>query len=156
MIQIHRLEFIRQVSALILWHNLPLGSDGKMSPKGIIVRQSKFKVKQTIDQLAVILQAHGATVYVRIDQQAELKKVGEKIPPLEFLLFGNPRGGGPIMAENPLAALDLPLKVIAWEDGKANSWIAYNDAAYIRGRYDLPAALVSPLAFDHLLKSLIK
>jgi len=87
-----------------------------MNPNGVITKPSPYSVKETIDRLQIFLQQHGATIYARIDQQAELQKAGINIPPLEFIMFGNPKAGGPVMVENPIAALDLPLKVIAWED----------------------------------------
>ena len=59
-----------------------------------------------------------AIVYARINQQSKAHNVGKEIPPLEFILFGNPKAGGLIMAENPIAALDLPLKIIAWQDAE--------------------------------------
>src|SRR6201986_2176024 len=96
-----------------------------MNPNGVIIRPSGYSVKETIDRLQVFLLQHGATIYARIDQQAEVQKAGQNIPPLEFILFGNPKAGGPIMAENPLAALDLPLKAIAWEDKDGRAWLGY-------------------------------
>src|SRR5689334_22855087 len=94
-------------------------------PKGVIVHLSPYTVNDTMNRLASFLQEHGATIYARIDQQAEVRSAGINTLPLEFLLFGNPHAGGPIMAENPLAALDLPLKVIAWEDAQQRVWLAY-------------------------------
>ena len=122
-----------------------------MSPKGVIIRPSKYSVKGTIDRLVAFLQQHGATIYARINQQAELKLVGQEIAPLEFILFGNPKAGGPIMVENPLAALDLPLKVIAWEDNQKKVWLAYNEATYIAARYSLSHTLINPLNLDPMI-----
>jgi uncharacterized protein (DUF302 family) len=127
-----------------------------MNTKGVTIRQSPFSVKETIDRLASFLQQHGATIYARIDQQAELQKAGLNIPPLEFIMFGNPKAGGPIMVENPLAALDLPLKVIAWEDDRKNVSIAYNDTFYIEERYSLVHNENSPLKLDSLISMALK
>nr|GFA46883.1 hypothetical protein [Tanacetum cinerariifolium] len=80
------------------------------------VQPSPYTVPETIDRVQALLLSHGATIYTRIDQQAELRSVGQSIRPLQFLLFGNPRAGGPLLAANPLVALDLPLKIIAWEN----------------------------------------
>lgn len=122
-----------------------------MNPKGVITKPSLYSVKETIDRLQAFLQQHGATIYARIDQQAELQKVGQNILPLEFIMFGNPKAGGPIMIENPVAALDLPLKVIAWEDDQQNVYIAYNDGLYIEERYSLKHRENSPLNLDNLI-----
>lgn len=119
--------------------------------KGITIHPSPYPVKETIDRLLEFLRLQGVTIYARIDQQMELDKVGLKMGALEYLLFGNPKAGGPVMQENPVAALDLPLKVIAWEDKDKKVWLAYNEAAFIRERYDLPAAVSAPLNLDGLI-----
>jgi uncharacterized protein (DUF302 family) len=127
-----------------------------MNPEGVIVRPSPYPVKETIDRLEAFLKQHGATIYARIDQQAELKKAGQEIAPLEFIMFGNPKAGGPIMIENPITALDLPLKVIAWEDGQQNVFIAFNEALYIETRYSLTHNEQSPLNLVGLIESALK
>lgn len=116
-----------------------------MQPKGIIEQASPWSVRETIDRIADFLKGHGVTIYARIDQQSEVLKTGREIPPLEFLLFGNPKAGGPIMEENPMAALELPLKIIAWQDKEGKTWIAYNEAQYIEDRYSLRHDLTAPL-----------
>jgi uncharacterized protein (DUF302 family) len=127
-----------------------------MDPKGVIIQPSAYPVKETIDRLQTFLQQHGATIYARIDQQAELQKAGINISPLEFIMFGNPKAGGPIMTENLMAALDLPLKVIAWEDDQHNVFIAYNDALFIEERYALLHKENSPLNLDNLIAMALK
>ena len=127
-----------------------------MDPKGIIIQSSLYTVKETIDRLEAFLQQHGATIYARIDQQAELQKVGQIISPLEFIMFGNPKAGGPVIIENPIAALDLPLKVIAWEDDKKGVFVAYNDALYIEERYSLMHNENSPLDLSSLISLALK
>jgi uncharacterized protein (DUF302 family) len=127
-----------------------------MNPNGVIIRPSKYSAKETIDRLQAFLQQQGATIYARINQQAEAQKVGQNLLPLEFILFGNPKAGVPIMAENPLAALDLPLKIIAWEDDQKKVWLAYNDASYIEERYSLLHTENSPLDLDNLIAMALK
>jgi len=122
-----------------------------MNPNGVITRQSPYTVTETIDRLQTFLQQHGATIYARIDQQAEVQKAGQTLLPLQFILFGNPKAGGPIMAQKPIAALDLPLKIIAWQDAENKVWLAYNDAQYIEERYDLTHNENSPLKLDGLI-----
>ena len=126
-----------------------------MNPKGITIRSSPWSVKETIDRLVVALEEHKATIYARINQQSEVHNAGKEIPPLEFILFGNPRAGGLIMAENPIAALDLPLKIIAWEDAAKRVWLAYNDAAYLEERYALSHDVMQPVNLDPLITNLI-
>jgi uncharacterized protein (DUF302 family) len=122
-----------------------------MTIPGAIIQPSPYTVPETIDRVQALLLSRGATIYTRIDQQAELHSVGQSIRPLQFLLFGNPRAGGPLLAANPIVALDLPLKIIAWEDDQAQVWIAYNKAAYIEQRYSLPPLVNSPLELASLL-----
>lgn len=122
-----------------------------MNPEGVSTYESKYPVKETIDRLQAFLQQHGATIYARIDQQDEVQKAGLSLSPLEYLLFGNPKAGGALMAENPLIALDLPLKVIVWEDAQKKVWISYNDAKYIEDRYGLLHTENTPLNLDLLV-----
>lgn len=127
-----------------------------MNPKGITILPSPYTVTETIDRLQAFLLAHGATIYARIDQSAEVSKATLQMPPLEFIMFGNPKAGGPIMIENPIAALDLPLKIIAWEDEESKVWLAYNDAAFIEERYALSQNPNSPLNLANLVANALK
>ena len=122
-----------------------------MNPNGVVVRPSAYTVNETIDRLQFFLQQHGATIYARINQQAEVQKAGQTLLPLQFILFGNPKAGGPIMAQNPIAALDLPLKIIAWQDAQNKVWVAYNDAHYIEERYGLLHNENSPLRLEGVI-----
>lgn len=127
----------------------------KLKTNGIVVRSSKYTVKETIDQLQVFLEQHGTIIYARIDQQAEVQRTGQQLLPLELIVFGNPRAGGALMAKHPLVALDLPLKVIAWEDEAHKVWLAYNTAAYIGERYSLEPDPQSPLHLDKLITAVL-
>jgi len=127
-----------------------------MSPEGVIIRRSPYPVRETIDRMQEFLQEHGATIYAWIDQQAEINKTGQNLLPLEFLLFGNPKAGGPVMIESPVAALDLPLKIIAWEDKDQKVWIAYNDAGYIKHRFGLPDTISAPLNIDPVILKILE
>lgn len=122
-----------------------------MKNAGIIKQRAIQSVMATIDKLQELVVMNGGTIYARINQQDELKKNGIAIPPLEFLLFGNPSIGGSMMLENPIVALDLPLKVIAWEDGQQQVWVAYNDNSYLQERHGLKPDNNSPLALDKLI-----
>jgi uncharacterized protein (DUF302 family) len=135
-----------------MWH---LQSD-LMESNGIIVRPSKASVKTTINHFVEFLQNHGATIYARIDQQAEAQKAGVELRPLEFLLFGNPAKGAQLMKENILSALDLPLKIIAWGDEDGKTWVAFNDVTYVTARFDLSADKDSPLNLGPMVEYLLK
>jgi uncharacterized protein (DUF302 family) len=123
----------------------PFKEINMMNTEGIITRTSPYEVKETIDRLIVFLEKNGAAIYSRIDQESEVRKTGRVILPLEFLLFGNAVNGGAIMALNPLAALDLPLKIIAWKGADNIVRVSFNDPVYIQKRYALPDQLIGPL-----------
>ena len=123
----------------------------RTNPKGVVIRQSPFPARETIDRLEALIRQRAITLYAHIDQQAELQKVGLHIRPLMFILFGNPKGGGPAILENPLVALDLPLKIIAWEDKQNKVWVAYNNVTYIGERYKVSAEVVTSLRLDGLV-----
>lgn len=122
-----------------------------MNSTGVIIRPSAYSVKETIERLTDFLTQHGATVYLQIDQQREFLTVGIKINPYKFILFGNPRAGAALVRENPVAGLDLPLKVIAWEDNHGKVWLGYNDACYLEERHNLIPDKDSPLDLSELL-----
>jgi uncharacterized protein (DUF302 family) len=123
-----------------------------MNPTGVLSVRSTYSVRETTKRVENILQAAGAIVYARIDQQAELKKAGIDIRPMEFLLFGNPAAGGPVILQNPMVALDLPLKLLILENDKSETWILYNDANYIGSRYDLKQGTFLPLILDKIIQ----
>ncbi len=139
------------VKAGFLFLISPFNKFTAMNPKGVTVKPSKHSVKESMVRIQQVLESQGVTIYARIDQQAELNKAGLQIAPLEFILFGKPTAGGPLMMENPLSALDLPLKIIAWEDKQQKVWVGYNDPSYVRDRYDLPEAISGPLNLDPLI-----
>jgi uncharacterized protein (DUF302 family) len=122
-----------------------------MHSTGVIIRPSAYGVAASIERLAAFVKSHGATIYVRIDQQREFEKVGISIPPFEFMLFGNPSVGAEIIGQNPLAALDLPLKIIAWEDKHGKVWLGYNDAVFLEERHALKSGSDSPLDLHGLI-----
>jgi uncharacterized protein (DUF302 family) len=127
-----------------------------ISGNGIIIVQSKYGVKESIDQFQQLLSAKGVMVFARIDQQAEAKKAGLDLSPTELLIFGNPHAGTPVMQAYPLAALDLPLKLLAWSHDDSTVWLTYNDATWLGKRHGLTKAMIQTLDFSPLLASLIK
>jgi uncharacterized protein (DUF302 family) len=103
-------------------------------------------VSQTMDAVEKALTGHGIFIYARIDQEAEAVKAGLTLKPMKLLIFGNPRGGIPLMNANPLSGLDLPLKVLAWEDNDKKIWLSYNSFSYLQKRFDLPADLIQKIS----------
>ncbi|MGL5833703.1 MAG: DUF302 domain-containing protein [Waterburya sp.] len=113
---------------------------------GIISHPSQYSVLETIDRLVGVLQAKDIHIFARIDQQAEAEKVGMSLRPIQLLLFGNPKAGTPLMVAEPTIALDLPLKVIAWEADDGKVWLSYNDPNYLKQRFSLDDELVKNIA----------
>jgi uncharacterized protein (DUF302 family) len=113
---------------------------------GIISQLSQYSVPVTIDRLEAVLQVKGITIFARIDQQAEAEKVGLSLCPTQLLLFGNPKAGTSLMVAEPTIALDLPLKILAWEATDGEVWVSYNDPNYLKQRFSLSDELVKNIA----------
>src|SRR5262249_23593309 len=108
--------------------------------RGIIDIASNHSADETVEKLKGILQAKGVTLFAVVDHSGEAEKVGMKMPPTKLLIFGNPKAGTPVMLAAPSSAIDLPLKILVWEDGQV--WVTYNSAAYLQERHNLPPELL--------------
>lgn len=120
-----------------------------MSEAGLVTRRSQHSVKETLDRLEAALRAGGVTVFARIDHAAGAASVGMALRPTEVTIFGNPRAGTPLMQAVQTIGLDLPLRVLAWEDASGDVWVTYNDPAWLAARHalgDNAAAAVAALA----------
>jgi uncharacterized protein (DUF302 family) len=113
---------------------------------GIIDTPSNHSVEQTIEKLKGILQAKGVTLFALVDHSGEAEKVGMKMPPTKLMIFGSPKAGTPLMLAAPSIAIDLPLKILIWEDLQARVWVSYNSADYLQQRYNLPPELLQNIA----------
>lgn len=116
------------------------------SAQGIINKPSKYSVPETLQRLEGVLEQKGIKIFALVDHSGEAEKAGLKMPPTQLLIFGNPKGGTPVMLAAPLSAIDLPLKALAWQDGDGKVWLSYNDPAYLQQRYDLSDDVMKPLA----------
>src|ERR1700730_6908716 len=103
--------------------------------EGIIDKPSNHSVEATVERLKNILQAKGVTLFALIDHSGEAEKVGMKMPPTKLFIFGSPKAGTPLMLAAPSIALDLPLKILVWEDAQAKVWVSYNSPEYLRQRH---------------------
>jgi uncharacterized protein (DUF302 family) len=118
-----------------------------LSDNGIIRKPSNFSVDETVRKLQAILAAKAVTVFALIDHSGEAQKVGMQMPPTKLLIFGNPKGGTPLMLAAPSIAIDLPIKILVAEDEQGKAWISYNSAEYLAERHGLPHDLLQNLAF---------
>jgi len=111
--------------------------------KGIIDKSSNHSVDQTVDKLKNILQAKGVTLFALVDHSGEAEKAGMKMPPTQLLIFGSPKAGTPLMLAAPSVAIDLPLKILVWEDRGGKVWVSYNSPEYLKERHGLPQELLA-------------
>ena len=104
---------------------------------GLVTLPSSYPVPDTIDRLRDAVTAAGLQVFARVNHAAGAREVGLVLRPTELLLFGNARGGTPLMQDKQTAGIDLPLKALAWADESGQAWLSYNDPAWIAGRHGL-------------------
>jgi uncharacterized protein (DUF302 family) len=114
--------------------------------RGIIDVPSPYSVPDTLARLESILKERGLTIFARVDHSGEAEKAGLKMRPTQLLIFGSPKAGTPLMIAAPSAAIDLPLKVLAWEDERGRVWLSYNAPEYLQQRHDFPADLLKNIA----------
>ena len=113
---------------------------------GIINKRSRHPVDETVEKLKGILQARGITLFAVIDHSGEADKAGIRMKPTKLLIFGNPKAGTPVMLAAPTSAIDLPLKILVWENSKGKVWLSYNSPGYMGERHGVPEQLLSNLA----------
>ena len=110
--------------------------------KGLIDKLSQHSVDQTVEKLKNILQSKGVALFALIDHSGEAEKVGMKMRPTKLLIFGSPKSGTPLMLAAPSVAIDLPLKILIWEDAAGKVWVTYNSPEFLRERHGLPPNLM--------------
>jgi len=113
---------------------------------GIVTILSNHTVDQTVESLEALLQSKGITQFALIDHSGEAEKVGMKMPPTKLLIFGNPKGGTPLMLAAPSIAIDLPLKILVWEDTGGKVWLSYNSPDYLAHRHGVPQDLLKNIS----------
>ena len=126
-------------------------TEAPIAGKGIIDRPSNHSVEQTVEKLKNILQSKGVTLFALVDHSGEAEKVGMKMRPTKLLIFGSPKAGTPLMLATPSIAIDLPLKILVWEDARGKAWISYNSPDYLRERHGLPQELLQNIAVVEIL-----
>jgi uncharacterized protein (DUF302 family) len=114
-------------------------------PDGVVTKVSPRTVTETVARFAELAEAKGLTVFAVIDQAAEARQAGLKLRDTVLVIFGNPAAGTPVMAAAPLAALDLPLKFVVWDDDGVVK-VSYVPPYVIAARWDLDAVLAANLA----------
>ena len=116
------------------------------SVEGIVSRPSPFPVEETVARLKAAMHSRNLTLFAQIDHSDLARGVGLTMQEAHVLIFGNPKGGTPLMIASPLMALDLPLKVLVWQSADAQVWVSTTSIAYLSQRYALPQELAGNLA----------
>lgn len=116
--------------------------------EGLTSIRSRFGPKETMDRLETEIRTQGMTVFARIDHAAGAAGVELKLAPTELIIFGNARGGTPLMQSAQTVGIDLPLKILVWENRAGKTWISYNEPSWIAQRHSVAKAepIVSKMA----------
>jgi uncharacterized protein (DUF302 family) len=113
---------------------------------GVITLPSQHSVDDTLAKLQQTLQQKGVHIFAVVDHSGEAERAGLQMPNTKLVIFGNPKAGTPLMLASPTLALDLPLKILLWEDSNAKSWISYNSPQFLANRHSLNPELTQVLA----------
>lgn len=113
---------------------------------GLIAQGSLHSVDEVVNSLTALLQAKGIALFALVDHSGEAAKVGLAMRPTKLLIFGDPKAGTPLMLAAPSSAIDLPLKVLVWQDEDGSTQIAYNSPAYLAARHGIPNDLLPNIA----------
>ena len=111
-----------------------------MAVEGLTTIRSSYGPKETISRLEAVIRSRGMTVFARIDHAAGAAAVGLSLRPTDVLLFGNARGGTPLMQSMQTIGIDLPLKMLVWQDAAGDTWLSYNDSCFGNALFKRAAA----------------
>ena len=106
-----------------------------MAAEGLMTLRSNYGPKDTMDRLEAEVKAKGLTVFAHVDHAAGAAGVGLSLRPTDLLIFGNARGGTPLMQSVQTMGIDLPLKILVWQDEAGNTWVSYNDPSWLAKRH---------------------
>jgi uncharacterized protein (DUF302 family) len=124
--------------------------------EGLTSIQSSFGPKATMDRLDAEIRAKGLNVFARIDHAAGAAEVGLTLAPTELIIFGNARGGTPLMQSVQTVGIDLPLKILVWQDSADKTWLSYNEAGWLARRHNVTGAEPVVNSLDALLTAIAK
>ena len=117
-----------------------------MAQDGLITIPAAHGVKATADRLEAALKARGITLFARIDHAAGAASSGLELRPTEVLIFGDPKAGTPLMQAAQTMGLDLPLKLLVWEDADGRTWLTWNDLAWLARRHGTRGEVAATIA----------
>ena len=134
---------MKKISLLLILSFVLIGSVAVFAADGLIVLKSSYSEEETMDRFETIAKNKGLKIFARIDHAAGAKKIGRALRPTEVLIFGNPQGGTPFMECSQTVGIDLPLKVLVWQDAEGQVWLGYNDPVYLAKRHDVETCPVA-------------
>jgi uncharacterized protein (DUF302 family) len=117
-----------------------------MTVEGLVTIRSKYDPAETMNRLETAVKSKDLTIFARVDHAEGAREVGLPLRPTELLIFGNAKGGTPLMQSAQTIGIDLPLKVLVWEDSAGVTWLSYNDPHWLARRHLLDDSVGTPLA----------
>jgi len=116
-----------------------------MAAGGLTTLKSSHGPKETVERLVAEVEAKGLTVFARIDHAAGARDAGLALRPTELVIFGNAKGGTPLMQANQAIGIDLPLKALVWQEASGDTWLSYNDPAWLAQRHGVGSEVEAPV-----------
>lgn len=127
----------------------------KTEIQGLKSVRSNHSVNETVAKIEAALQEKQIKLFANVDHSGEAAQAGFTMRPTKLLIFGNPRGGTPLMLAAPSTAIDLPLKLLVWEDANGTAWVSYNTPEYLRSRHNFPEELLANIAVIEVLAATV-
>jgi uncharacterized protein (DUF302 family) len=134
---------MKKVSLLLILCFVLISSSTVLAADGLVSLKSSYSPDETMNRFEAIAKKKGLNIFARINHTAGAAKIGKTLRPTEVLIFGNPQGGTPFIECGQTVGIDLPLKVLVWEDAARQVWLGYNDPVYLAKRHEVsecPAA----------------
>jgi len=126
---------MKQISILLILCFVLISTSTVWAADGLISLKSSYSPEETMNRFEAIAKKKGLNIFARINHTAGAAKIGKTLRPTEVLIFGNPQGGTPFIECAQTVGIDLPLKVLVWEDATGQVWLGYNDPLYLATRH---------------------
>ncbi len=134
---------MKKISLLLILGFVLISPATIFAADGLITLKSSYSADETMNRFEAIAKKKGLKIFARIDHAAGAAKIGKSLRPTEVLIFGNPQGGTPFMECSQTVGIDLPLKVLVWQDANNQVWLGYNDPVYLAKRHEVESCPVA-------------
>lgn len=135
-----------RMNCAVLVGLLAIATHASAQDAGLVHRDSRYPVAETVERIEATARARGLTIFARIDHSGEARRAGLQMPPTQVIVLGNPKGGTPVMLAAPTSAIDLPLKVLVRQGADGKTVVSINDHRWLQARHAIADDLVRPLA----------